>query len=335
LMHVIACPWNMLVPSVSATQFQRKRPLPPCKRGWRPAKISAAFAVVAAVASAIATPSFVVQTFPGASIRVHDRHTALTALTSLLARPVGYFNGRRSGTRSQQSHHGILATAATVEGASDATPGTGIKFWLDFRQERAARASGKLTFTSLKVSEDWNPSIVSAMKDLRSGLQEKLKIIGVTDLSDKVISAALVDEEKVDAIIQEVKDLDISVYTACRELDGLKLPGGASWVCDATSKEVIGGLAAPPVQLSQTAGLTALDVWAITPKSEEPQEKSAKAEEFEKLCELFDVPDDDKDALPVQPGQTLAKAFPQDPLLWARAIMQKRKESGAGSSAYR
>merc|ERR1712062_399386 len=123
-------------------------------------------------------------------------------------------------------------------------------------------------------------------------------------------------------------DLGISVYTACRDIDGVKLPGGAYRVCDATSKEVIGGLQAPPLQLTQTAKLTALDVWQITPKKakEQPLKISAEAEaagiaSFEKLCELFDVRDDDKDALPVQPGRTLAKALPPDPLLWARAIM--------------
>jgi len=294
-------------------------------------------------ATAAFTPSFVAQTFPGAFIQLHDEgHTALTGVTSLLARPAGYCNGRHFGTRSQQSHHGIVATAAAAEGSPDATPSTDIPLWLDFRQERTARVSGKVAFASLKVSEDVNPSIVSAMEDLTSGLREKLKIIGVTDLSDKVVSAALVDEEKAEAIVQEVKDLGIPVYTACQELEGLKLPGRASWVCDATSKEVIGGLQAPPMQLTQTMKLTALDVWKIMPKVAEDEKlrisseaEAAGVASFERLCEMFDVRDDDKDALPVQPGQTLAKALPPDPLLWARAIMQQRKESGAGSPAYR
>lgn len=256
----------------------------------------------------------------------------------MLARPAGYCNGRRFGTRSQQSHHGIVALAAAAEGSPDATPSADIQLWLDFRQERTARLKGNFAFATLKVSEDVNPSIVSAIDDLKSGLQEKLKIIGVTDLGDQVVAAALVDPEKAEAIIQEVKDLGIPVYTACQELEGLKLPGRASWVCDAaTGKEVFGGLQAPPMQLTQTMKLTALDIWKIVPKATEDGSPEAAAQEAEldRLCELFDVRDDDRGALPVQPGKTLAKALPPDPLLWARAIMQQRKESGAGSPAYR
>merc|ERR1712012_945027 len=174
-----------------------------------------------------------------------------------------------------------------------------------------------------------------------SALREKLKMFGVTDLSNKVISAALVDEERIQTILQEVKDLNIKLYTACRDMDGAKLPGGASWVSDATSKEILGGLQAAPLALSQTAKLTPLDIWQIEPKTpkDEPQTRSPEAEAdgilpVDELRELFNLPDEDRGALPVEPGRTLAKVLPPDPLLWARMVMQQRKEAGAGSPAY-
>jgi len=333
----------MLVPDAGATQLRPKRMLPLCRRARRPAEALAAFAVVAAaVAATNFSPSFAAHRFPRASFPLHEGHTVLTGLTSLLAQPRGFCTGQRSDTRARQSHHGILVTAAAVEGAPDAAS-AGIPLWLDFRQERLARLPGSGPYVSLKVSEDWNPSIKSALNDLMSGLREKLKIIGVTDLSDKVVAAALVDEEKAETIIEEVKDLGMAVYTASRDIDGLTLPGGASWVFDATSKKVIGGLQAPPLALSQTVKLTPLDVWKIEPKAtedEKPQisEKAEAADgdkvNIDKLCELLNIEDQDRDAVAVQPGRTLAKVVPPEPLLWARALMLQRKESGAGRPAY-
>eukprot|EP00420_Gonyaulax_spinifera_P007540 CAMPEP_0197923608 /NCGR_PEP_ID=MMETSP1439-20131203/94270_1 /TAXON_ID=66791 /ORGANISM="Gonyaulax spinifera, Strain CCMP409" /LENGTH=113 /DNA_ID=CAMNT_0043545995 /DNA_START=24 /DNA_END=365 /DNA_ORIENTATION=- len=97
--------------------------------------------------------------------------------------------------------------------------------------------------------------------------------------------------------------------------------------------------------------MTALDVWTIKPKEidteDEEAEAAAEARYLEgledpdkyvppmrrRLRELLGLPTDD-DCLPVTKGQVLAKTVPPDPLLWARALIQRSKDSGSEVPRY-
>jgi len=223
--------------------------------------------------------------------------------------------------------------------------------WLDVRAARLASSLSALGFAPAQEQLE-QPNVKRTVLDLVNGLREKFDKIGVPQPKGRVVDAVLVDAPLAGAVIEDVRDLGLSVYTASRDIDGVKLPDGAFFVCDASTKMPVGALSSAPLRFTAAQRLTALDVWRMVPK-EEPSEAEVEAKEEamrqyreglddesryvppppSRIRELMGFSSED-DCLPVTQGQVLAKTLPPDPLLWARALMQRRKEVGSGVPAY-
>lgn len=252
---------------------------------------------------------------------------------------------------------GAATACAAAEGGAEAASSTpdGVPLWLDVRVSRMAKALGSLGFAKAQ-STDARPDVKQSMKELLAGLREKFTNIGMPQPQGKVVDGVLVEEQYLESVIEEVKDLGLPVYTAARNIEGVKLPGGALFVRDAATQLPVGALEAPPIQYSasQSQRQTAQDVWSIVPKEEPSPEEVAEQEAIMKrykeglenndveyvpppmsrIRELMGVATEE-DCLQVEKGQVLAKIIPPNPLLWARAIMQRRKEAGSGVPSYR
>jgi len=227
-----------------------------------------------------------------------------------------------------------------------------LPLWLDTRASRADKALGSLGFSRAQQLDE-QPDVKARMKELLAGLREKFDNIGMSMPKGKIVDAVLVEEQWKEAVLEDVKDLGLPVYTVARDLEGVRLPGGASFVCDAGTRMPMGALEPPPIQFSTTQRLSAQSVWSFVPKEEPSQEKvKAEAENMDRYEKGLKNEDEyvsppwsrirelmgassDEDCLPVKKGQVLATIMPPNPLVWARAIVQRRKDAGSGVPAYR
>jgi len=245
---------------------------------------------------------------------------------------------------------GSTASDASKEAASAAP--AALPMWLDLRMSVMAKALGSLGFAQAQ-QPDQKPDVKATLKELLEGLREKFGNIGMPQPKGKIVDAVLVEERWRASVAEDVEDLGLAVYTASRDIEGVKLPGGAFFVCDAATEMPVGALEAPPVQFSAAQRFTVQDVWSFVPKEEPSQEEAETEEEvmrrykegleddaeyvpppWSRIRELMGVPSEEG-CLPVKKGQVLARILPPNPLLWARALMQQRKDAGSRVPTYR
>uniref|UniRef100_A0A7S1R8F4 Uncharacterized protein n=1 Tax=Alexandrium catenella TaxID=2925 RepID=A0A7S1R8F4_ALECA len=304
--------------------------------------------VTAAVAAAALGPAVYheARTFTGASSpatasRTTDREGSLASCRRVRPR----WNLRRAAA----AESGTTGSASAK--ADGASPGA-VPLWLDIRVSRMAQALGNIGVGQAQ-QPDARPDVKQSIKELLAGLREKFQSIGMLQPKGDLVDAILVEAEFTGDVQEQVKDLGIAVYTARRDMDGVKLPSGALFVCDATTQMPIGAFDAPPIKFSASKRLIAQDVWSIVPKEEPLPEEVAEQEAIMKRYKegldddskyvpptwsriryLLGFPTDD-DCLQVEKGKVLAKLLPPNPLIWARAIMQRRKDAGSEVPAYR
>ncbi|CAE7233847.1 rsmC [Symbiodinium sp. CCMP2456] len=151
------------------------------------------------------------------------------------------------------------------------------------------------------------------------------------------------------AALEAVREMQVPVYTASKEVEGERLEGNAFFVCSAEDGMPIACLAPQQIRLSSQQPHAAEEVWGFAEesmsKAEREQKEAEEMKQYEaglkdpskyvmpprkRMRELLGLPPEKKT---VSKGQLLAKTLPPDALLWGRALMQRFKEKG-GSVSY-
>eukprot|EP00439_Symbiodinium_sp_Y106_P056292 s4069_g7.t2 len=265
-----------------------------------------------------------------------SRWTLLLLPTCLLSSTDGADFAGASWWRSPRKVRSVWAQG------SEAPPE--YELWVDFRAQRNVKL-GELAATSLlqppKVKED--------LLNLAKGLQQKFDSIGVELPKGKLISGVMVDKQFVQEALDAVREMQVPVYTASKEVEGERLEGNAFFVCSAEDGMPIACLAPQQIRLSSQQPHAAEEVWGFAEesmsKAEREQIEAEEMKQYEaglkdpskyvmpprkRMRELLGLPAEKK---AVSKGQLLAKTLPPDALLWGRALMQRFKEKG-GSVSY-
>lgn len=203
------------------------------------------------------------------------------------------------------------------------------ELWLDCRE----RSSGKGdSFDAFVPQEEGQSPVTELLKHVLVGLKEKLDKIGVTAPGGRHVQGVLVDESTMNQAVEDLKGLPIAVYTATNDVEGIKLPFGAYFVCDGEMMPV-GTMSLPPDYMAISSAIKPLlEVRTVVALDEvQAAEKEARARNASspsaRLRELMSDERDIKSQHALK-GQLLAKVMPADPIVWARAIMQRAKETG-------
>jgi len=262
--------------------------------------------------------------------------------------------------RVRQSLSVAAGAAATAEAAAPAAPaglaGEEIGFWLDFRPSRMKMPAGSQLFRSGMTDEEM-PEITAVIATLLRELKEKLKKIGIVPPGAReIVRAVIVEQSLAEKVSVGTKKLGIPLFVVKANINGTSLPWKASIVVEESSGIPVGALAPPPTRLTTLQPQTALEVSSLQPldmaavAAEKAKEEAELARYFEGLKdpEKYVSPPKSRlrwllggtsdeiqgETFAVGPGAVFAKTMPPDAIMWARALMQRRKEGGKGKPSY-
>lgn len=192
--------------------------------------------------------------------------------------------------------------------------------------------------------------------ELAEDLQRKFAKFGLKQPKSKVVEGIIVDDQFGAQAVEAVKELGLKVYVPRATFQGETLPEKGIWVIDASTDLPVGAIVNIEVFFTSAQRGMAQDVRLIVPKEEDPEEEARKKEEEEameryreglrdpakyvlpppnRMQKLFGAPQEEDTSIPVSYGRMLAKLLPNDPILWARFLMQKSKAGAAnGGVAY-
>jgi len=259
----------------------------------------------------------------------------------------------------------IVAAASPASGTPSLQVSTGdghvtadLPLWLDVRKGREGIIDG-IPVTANVLGAEANTMVNETLMELVEGVRPKLKLLGISTPPEQLIDGVLLGEQVTPEGLDSVRALGFDVYVVATNLDGVTLPRGNKFVCN-TEKVPVGA-----VSLKEDFGLradgrrnTVTEVWSFMPnedKRENTEEEQAEQDAMDRykeglqddskyvppppkrVRELFSRSRDDQgDALNVVRGEVLARALPPEPLLWARFLVQRWKETGTmGTVTYK
>eukprot|EP00438_Fugacium_kawagutii_P027710 Skav222559 [mRNA] locus=scaffold791:75073:86207:+ [translate_table: standard] len=127
---------------------------------------------------------------------------------------------------------------------AEASAASTYELWADFRLQRLSKAPkilqescGEVT-VSPETGSVQAPKVREGLQTLAKTLREKFEKIGVELPKGKLVNGVVVDRNFAEEVMEEVKDLQIPVYTACKEVGGETMQGNSFFVCKATDGEM-------------------------------------------------------------------------------------------------
>jgi len=202
------------------------------------------------------------------------------------------------------------------------------------------------------LSADEMPEITKVVRDLLSELKTKLSTIGIVmPPAKEIVQAVLVDPGMADKVSEGIKKLGIPFFVVVPQINGTRLPWKANIIVEVESGVPVGALALPQMTHTTLMPKTPLEVSSLLPldagqvDSKKAAEEEALARYFEGLKDpskyvpppmsrldwMFGTRDDTKvegKTFAFDQGRVVAKSMPPDAIMWARALMLRRKESG-------
>lgn len=224
------------------------------------------------------------------------------------------------------------------------------ELWVDFRMQRLQKPQSTWAVGCGKVSVSpagalQSPKVKEGLLNLARTLREKFTKIGVALPKGKLVNGVVVDEKFAQEVLEEVKDLQIPVYTACKEVEGESMQGNSFFVCKAADGEPVACLAPKQIRLSSTQPHAAEDVYGFEEEGTKAEREKEEADEMDRYREGLKDPDKyvlpprkrmrELFGLPPEPrkpdkNQLMAKTLPPDALLWGRALMDRQRSGKVG-----
>lgn len=195
----------------------------------------------------------------------------------------------------------VVALGATA-GSGASAPSSNTQLWLDLRgRSNAQSLEARIAAGSAALSDMLVPDVQAALLSLFAGVKTKLESLGIPMPQGQGVDGLLVEEEVALAVLEQPGTGGLPVF---RVSDGsatrFVTPGGdqiIGLVYEAASGRLVGGLSVPPAAPWQTGPAREVkQVWG---------------------------PDCYGEQAPAA-GAPVARTLPQDPMLWATALMKRR-----------